>query len=408
MNKVKLIPLNKVAFYSNKRIDSNLLSDENYIWTDNLLQNKKWKVSANYTPETWKVCKYNKWDILVSNIRPYLKKIWYANNEGWSSADVLTFSVNEWYDSKFIYYSLFRDDFFSHMMIWSKWTKMPRWNKDQVVDFPISDFDHKHQKKISSILSSLDSKIELNNKINSELEKIAKTLYDYWFVQFDFPDENWEPYKSSGWKIEYNEKLKREIPEGWEVENLKNNKLTKLIKPWIDIFENEKIYLATADVSNNEINYLANKITYEKRESRANMQAIKNSIWFAKMKNTKKVLYFWGYSNYLIENFILSTWFAWLECKDYTLEYIWWFINNNNFEFIKDRLSNWATQEAINNDWLEQIKLIIPKDEILKRYHEKTFWIYKKIYLNQIENQKLAELRDWLLPMLMNGQVSVK
>ena len=80
----------------------------------------------------------------------------------------------------------------------------------------------------------------------------------------------------------------------------------------------------------------------------------------------------------------------------------------SNFEFIKDRLSNWATQEAINNDWLEQIKLIIPNDEFLKNYHEKTYWIYKKIYLNQIENQKLVELRDWLLPMLMNWQVRVK
>lgn len=306
--------------------------------------------------------------------------------------------------TKYLFYNFNRINFINYII----WSAQPKLNKENLLNIKTFVHSKQEQQKISSILSNLDSKIELNNKINSELEKMAKSLYDYWFIQFDFPDKNWKPYKSSSWKMFWNEELKREIPEGWKVGNLKENSLTKLIKPWIDIFENEKIYLATADVSNNDINFLASKITFEKRETRANMQPIKNSIWFAKMKS-KKILYFWEYSNFLLENLILSTWFAWLECnKNYFLEYIWWFINNDNFEFIKDRLSNWATQEAINNDWLEQIKLIIPNDEFLKNYHEKTYWIYKKIYLNQIENQKLVELRDWLLPMLMNWQVRVK
>src|SRR5690606_23450332 len=80
----------------------------------------------------------------------------------------------------------------------------------------------KNDKKIASILSALDDKIELNNRINAELEQMAKTLYDYWFVQFDFPDKNSKPYKSSGGKMVYIEVLKREIPEGWEVSVFKN------------------------------------------------------------------------------------------------------------------------------------------------------------------------------------------
>jgi len=264
------------------------------------------------------------------------------------------------------------------------------------------------QNLITQILDNLDAKIELNNKINQELEAMAKTLYDYWFVQFDFPNEQGKPYKSSGGKMVYNEELKREIPEGWKVENLKNNSLTDLIKPRIDLFEGEKTYLATSDVVNNEINFGADKITFENRESRANMQPIPNSIWFAKMKKSKKVLYIGEYSNYFLENFILSTGFAGLKCKEkYFVEYIWGFVNNYNFEKIKDILSNGATQEAINNDSMAYIPLIIPNGNILKEYHKKVFEIYKKIYLNQIENQKLAELRDWLLPMLMNGQIKV-
>ena len=273
----------------------------------------------------------------------------------------------------------------------------------------------KTQQTIASILSTLDKKIELNNQINQKLEAMAKTLYDYWFVQFDFPfdfvqgkpDANGKPYKSSGGKMVYSEELKREIPDRWEVKDIKNNDFTKIIKPSISNFDGEKIYLATADVKNNNINFQAETITYLRRPSRANMQIIPNSIWFAKMKNSKKVLYIGDYSKEFIDNFILSTGFMGLEVKENALEYLWGFINNNHFEIIKDKLANGATQEAINNDDLSFIKILIPTKDILNLYNLKTKSIYKKTYINQVETQKLTQLRDWLLPMLMNGQVTV-
>ena len=268
--------------------------------------------------------------------------------------------------------------------------------------------DVTEQQKIASVLSSLDKKIELNNKINKELEAIAKTLYDYWFVQFDFPDNNGKPYKSSGGAMVYNEELKREIPDGWEVANLKNNPLTKILKPKIDNFEGNKIYLATADIQNKNINFNAEIISYDNRPSRANMQPIANSIWFAKMKNSKKILLLSDYSEIFLNNYILSTGFMGLECKKEALEYLWGFVDNDYFETIKDKLANGATQEAINNDDLVFIKLLIPSDNVLKKYHLQMKSIYQKIYNNQIQNQELSTLRDWLLPMLMNGQVKVK
>jgi type I restriction enzyme, S subunit len=290
------------------------------------------------------------------------------------------------------------------------WSGVPTMNRNHLHPLLVlANSDTFDQQQIASILSTLDIKIELNNKINTELEAMAKTLYDCRFVQFEFPNENGKPYKSSGGEMVWNEELKRDIPQGWTVENLKTNSLTTLIKPGIDEFQGQKTYLATADVINNDINLWANKISFENRESRANMQPIENSIWFAKMKKSKKVLYFGNYSTFYLENFILSTGFAGLKCtSDHYLEYIWWFINNDSFETIKDRLSNGATQEAINNDSMALIPLIIPNEDTLKEYHQKTFEMYKKIYLNQIENQKLTELRDWLLPMLMNGQVVVE
>lgn len=268
--------------------------------------------------------------------------------------------------------------------------------------------DYEEQKTIGDFLYTINSKIELNKKIIAELEAMGRSIYYYWFVQFDFPDANGRPYRSSGGKMVWNEEVSREIPEGWKIENLKENSLVQLIKPGISNFEGVKIYLATADVINNEINFGADKITFKNRESRANMQPVTNSIWFARMKNSKKSLYVGEYSSYFIKNFIFSTGFAGLKCKEnFYLEYILNFINNDHFETTKDRLANGATQEAINNDSMAIIPLIIPKENILREYHKKTVEIYKKIYLSQVENRKLSKLRDWLLPMLMNGQVRV-
>ena len=213
--------LGDIAQYSSEKILLEDLSLEDYVTTDSLKQEKKGReLATNLPPGVGSAVKFENGDILVSNIRPYLKKIWFADCIGGNSADVLTFKVDSSFNSKFVYYSLFRDDFFEHMMRGSKGTKMPRGDKDQILDFPVPDFSYDKQEKIAKVLSDLDAKIELNNKINAELEAMAKLIYDYWFVQFDFPDENGKPYKSSGGKMVYNEELKREIPEGWEVKEL--------------------------------------------------------------------------------------------------------------------------------------------------------------------------------------------
>ncbi|NCB20645.1 MAG: restriction endonuclease subunit S [Clostridia bacterium] len=405
MNKiVKTIPLKKVTIYSKQRISSELLNSENYIGTDNLLQNKKGKTLASYTPENGFVCKYEKGNILISNIRPYLKKIWYANETGGSSADVLTLVVNKNYDSRFVYYSLLRDVFFDYMMAGSKGTKMPRGDKSQVMNFPISNFDFKVQQKIASILSTLDAKIELNSKINTELENMVRALYDYWFVQFDFPDENGKPYKSSGGKMVWSEDLKREIPKEWAVTGLYKNSLTSILKPKIDIFEGSKEYLATANINGREI-IKGDLITHENREARANMQPVVNSVWFAKMKASKKHIFVGKYSKDIIENNIFSTGFLGLKCEDLAFEYIASFISSDIFELTKDTISHGATMQGIGNDDLKIVKLVIPRKEVLMSYKKITEDVYKKIDLIRQENKKLEEVRDCLLPMLMNGQV---
>lgn len=278
--------------------------------------------------------------------------------------------------------------------------------KDEVRNIDLYIHSKKEQGKIEKLLTSIDKKIENNKKINSELESMAKTIYDYWFLQFEFPNEEGKPYKSSGGKMVWNEELGREIPEGWEVDSIINNRMVSVIKPGVSYFDN-KNYLATANVTGNNITD-GNWVTYENRESRANMQPILNSIWFAKMKNSIKHITLTDTCEWFVDKYILSTGFVGLKCNEISLEYMHCFINSDSFEYVKDMLSHGATQEAVNNDDLKSIKLIIPTDNYLRKFSEQVNSLIKLESKNIIENQQLSSLRDFLLPLLMNGQVGFK
>lgn len=264
----------------------------------------------------------------------------------------------------------------------------------------------KEQQSIIKILSLLDHLIDIKNNINSELEQMAKTLYNYWFVQFDFPDENGRPYKSSGGKMVWNEELKKEIPEGWEVENLANNSLSAIIPVGIEYF-NKKNYLETKNI-NNELISDGAWISYDNRENRANMQPELNSIWFAKMKKSIKHITLPNNSKWFIDKYILSTGFFGIKCIYDAFSYIHCFINSDYFEAKKDILAHGATQKAVNNQDLERIPLIIPPTNLLKVFNSKIYNLLE-MKLNMIKtNQKLTSLREFLLPLLMNGQALIK
>lgn len=262
-----------------------------------------------------------------------------------------------------------------------------------------------NQKNLIKILENIDKKIELNKHINDNLEQQLTTLYDYWFTQFDFPDENGKPYQSSGRKMVMNNCLKKKIPDGWNVESVYSNQLSSIIKPGVDKFDT-KTYFATADIKGTSLSSGA-LIDYENRENRANMQPSVNSVWFAKMKNSIKHLYLNEEMLPIILSSILSTGFCGLQCSDVSFEYMASYISNTYFETHKDMLAHGATQEAVNNDDLAGIHIIIPDDKTLQNYHRITQPIYSQISKNICENQELVKIRDWLLPMLMNGQASI-
>lgn len=287
----------------------------------------------------------------------------------------------------------------------SSGTKVKHTSPEKIYDVEVEIPDVNSQQKIANLLWFIDEKIANNNAINDNLEQQLTTLYDYWFTQFDFPNENGKPYQSSGGKMVMNNCLKKKIPNGWNVESVYSNQLSSIIKPGVDKFDT-KTYFATADIKGTSLSS-GTLIDYENRENRANMQPNVNSVWFAKMKDSIKHLYLNEEMLPIISSSILSTGFCGLQCSDVSFEYMASYISNTYFETHKDMLAHGATQEAVNNDDLAGIHIVIPDDKTLQNYHRITQPIYSQISKNICENQELVKIRDWLLPMLMNGQATI-
>lgn len=278
--------------------------------------------------------------------------------------------------------------------------------KDEIRDVEIvMHTDISEQNAIEAILTSIDLKIQNNIRINDNLQQQIKLIYDYWFNQFAFPDRNGKPYSENGGAMRFDESLKRDIPVSWTVKSFTDNNLFSILCPGVDVFET-KTYYATAEINGTSISE-GNVVDFATRESRANMQPRVNSVWFAKMKNSIKHLYLNQAMGEFINNAILSTGFCGLQCTESSFEYVASFIEHSYFETIKDVLAHGATQEAVNNDDLSNICVVVPDDNTLNRYHEATKSIFEKMSMNICENQRLIRLRDWLLPMLMNGQLTI-
>ena len=308
-------------------------------------------------------------------------------------------------EPEFISFFLNREETRKWLVTHAVGTNMPNLNTDILSDVPIAYPLLEEQRRIVQVLNSLDEKIALNSAVNDNLEQQLMLLYDYWFTQFDFPNNDGNPYQTSGGKMVWNDTLKRNIPENWKVQSVISNCLSSIIKPGVEIF-NTKTYLATADVKGTSIS-TGTIVDYDGRESRANMQPSINSVWFAKMKNSIKHLYLNKEMQPIISSSILSTGFCGLQCNEISFEYIASYVSNAYFEIHKDMLAHGATQEAVNNDDLAGVHIIIPEDTVLRAYHETTQAIYAQISKNVCENQELVKLRDWLLPMLMNGQATI-
>ena len=282
-----------------------------------------------------------------------------------------------------------------------------------IQDFIVPIPDESEYKEIVATLAIIDKKIELNNKISAALEQMARTLYDYWFVQFDFPDRNGKPYKSSGGAMVYNEALKREIPKDWEVKELDQiiSKSGTGLNPR-DNFElghGDNFYITIKNVKGGKIifNDTCDRVDDEALKiinKRSDLQI--GDILFTSIEPV-------GVTYFIHEkptdwNINESVFTIRANYGKVTAEYLYMLLSGSEMKSFTKNASAGSIHKGIRHNVLKTFRLPY-KDKILTEEFSKLVSpILKRIYILDNESQKLADLRDWLLPMLMNGQVTVK
>lgn len=273
----------------------------------------------------------------------------------------------------------------------------------KLVEIPLPNINT--QQKIASILSALDAKIELNNRINAELEAMAKTLYDYWFVQFDFPDEEGKPYKTSGGLMVWNEQLKRNIPEGWEVKKLSEIATTGSggtpLSTKKEFYENGNIpWINSGEVNMPFIVSTKNYITQKGLENSSAKMFKRGTILMAMYGATAGKVSFMN-----IEACTNQAICAINPKEDFYRIYIK-HVLEDLYKYLIN-LSTGSARDNLSQDKIRELKFIIPSKSLIQKFDEMVQSSMDKILINLKENQHLASLRDWLLPMLMNGQITV-
>ncbi|MFM6670068.1 MAG: restriction endonuclease subunit S [Dolichospermum sp.] len=374
--------------------------------------------------------KFRNGDTLLAKITPCLENGKTAqvdildNNEiAFGSSEFIVLRANETSDKDFIYYlarsPAFREKAISCMEGTSGRKRVNQKSlENQVLPCP----DIITQKKIAAVLSSLDDKIELNNRINSELENLAKTIYDYWFVQFDFPDENGKPYKSSGGKMVYNQELKREIPAGWEVKPLVEWICNDKGGDWgQDVkegnFNTKVICIRGTDLNglngNGEfkapIRYIIEKNSHKFLEP---FDLIVEISGGSSSQSTGRLGYISSETLRRFNTPVICSNF----CKAISLNnvkslyyfvYLWNSIYNNKVFF------NWegkttGIKNLLFDSFVNSYITVFPPISLIEKFFNIRQTIESQQQINILQNQQLTQLRDWLLPMLMNGQITVK
>ena len=264
-------------------------------------------------------------------------------------------------------------------------------------EFPVPQFNKELHNRIN-ILLNIDEKIQTNNQINQELEAMAKTLYDYWFVQFDFPDQNGKPYKSSGGKMVYHPELKREIPEGWGVE-----KLSKIAN--ITMGQSPK------GSSYNEVGegllFFQGSTDFGWRFPMARQYTTEPSRMAEEDDILLSVRAPVGTLNIADTRCCIGRGLAAINSKIGANSYI--FNVMQDFKKLFDlRNSVGTTFGSITKDDLYNLKIIYPPNELLMNFDQLVKSFDREIKNRSRQNQEFTQLRDWLLPMLMNGQVKVE
>lgn len=300
----------------------------------------------------------------------------------------------------YVYYLFRTNTVREQIRLTSSGSKVKHTSPERIYDVKVPLPDVKTQQKIVDILDGIEDKLELNNRINSKLEAMAKMLYDYWFVQFDFPDANGKPYKTSGGKMAYNAMLKREIPVGWNTSTLWNIAKYTNGLPMQKYREDGDTYLPVI-----KIREMNNGISADTERARVDIPeaAIINDgdvlfSWSATLD-----VKIWSQGKGALNQHIFK-----VSSDSYPKSFYYFELLNylKHFKMIADLRK--TTMGHITLDHLKQAYICLPPLFLLEEFHSKVENIFQQHLLLEKENRSLIKLRDWLLPILMNGQVKIK
>ena len=374
--------LKHICQYRTNKVDVNHIDLDMYVSTENMLPNKQGICISKSYPESGYVNEYKQGDILISNIRPYFKKIYLAKNDGGCSADVLVITPQKGINNVFLYYLLSQDSFFDYVMSGSKGCKMPRGDKKYIMEWSIPVFDSINQQQIAGILSSLDAKIETNNKLNVKLEEMAQAIFKSWFVDF-------EPFKDRP----FHETELGMIPEGWEVGS---------ILDIAELFDYQR-----KPLSSMEREYMKGKYPYYGATSI--------------MDYIDKYIFDGTYLLMGEDGSVVK------ENGNPYLQYVWGkFWPNNHAHVMQGRngfstemlycllsitdvssIVTGAVQMKISQRSMSRLLTVIPSKSVCKNFNTIIRPIFDIIKRIKEENDRLASLRDTLLPRLMSGEIKI-
>jgi type I restriction enzyme S subunit len=386
------VRLGDICDYHIARTPPSNLTINNYISTENILPNKSGITVSSGLPSIKFVSEYPKDATLVSNIRPYFKKIWYATENGGCSNDVLIFRAKSNCYPKFLYYLLSEDKFFDYATLTSKGTKMPRGDKTAIMRYPVPCVPRENQRAIAATLSCLDDKIALNSQINHHLEQMTQAIFKSWFVDF-------EPFGDGRF---VDSELGR-MPEGWKVGKFTNivNVLgggtpkTNDSKYW----EGNIPFFTPKDINGIFVVATEKCITQEGLEKCNSKLYPKNSVFITARGTVGKIV-FAG-----CDMAMSQTSYALIGTDHYSQYFVYGLAQK-----ISGRLKHkaiGAVFDAIVTRDFENELIIIPPGKVVNQYSSITQPLYSQILALGKQSRALAAIRDALLPKLMSGELSV-
>lgn len=388
--------LSEVSVYRKDRIASDKVNKENYISTENMIPNRGGVESAAAVADAKTFPAYKKGDILLSNIRPYFKKIWYADKDGGCSNDVLIVKANKNVDSKFLYYVLSDNNFFNYSTVTSKGTKMPRGSKNAIMKYWIPNVNLSIQRKIANILSAYDELIDVNNHRIELLEQAAQELYKEWFVRFRFP----------GYE---NVKFENGLPEGWELKRMvdlfditssKRVYLADYVDVGVPFYRSKEIIQLSQRQTITEPLYISNA-AYENFKSKYGAPE-KNDILITSVGTIGVSYLVDGHEFYFKDGNL--TWIKSGSNKVMSLFLFQWLNSQSGKQQLLQSTIG-TSQSALTIENLKKIKLLVPTNALIENYYQKVNAMLEQKSVLQMKNRNLAMQRDMLLPRLMSSKI---